>query len=60
MGVLVYAFDELSLHCITGEILEYNIFPRKFCKNVDSRKKEYCVIEFIREGNIMINMYTLF
>lgn len=32
MGILIYAFDELNLHCITGTIPEYNIFSQKVLK----------------------------
>jgi RimJ/RimL family protein N-acetyltransferase len=31
-GLLIYAFDELNLECVYGEILNYNIFSQKILK----------------------------
>lgn len=46
-GILKYAFDELGMNCIYGEILEDNIFSRKLCKRAG----------FIEEGILRNRIY---
>ncbi len=46
-AIVKYAFDELGMNCIYGEILEDNIFSRKLCKKVG----------FIEEGILRKRVY---